>query len=182
MTDAELFSRAQTSPQIFAEAVKLLGTEEVRGNGNNPVIVGWADEIGGWVADFYSNDEIPWCGLFVGICAKRAGFPFDQRVLSARAWVHWGNPVNITNDEHPMLGDVLIFVRSGGGHVGLYAGEDETAYYVLGGNQDDEVSIARIAKSRLLAARRCKWKTKQPDEVRRVYYTTKKTKLSENEL
>lgn len=181
MTDAEIFARQQTSPRIFHEAVKMLGTKEVRGGGNNPVIVGWADEIGGWVADFYSNDEIPWCGLFVGICAKRAGFEFGQRVLSARAWVHWGNPVNVTNDEHPMLGDVLIFTRRGGGHVGLYAGEDSAAYYVLGGNQGDCVSIVRIAKNRLLAARRCKWKIKQPAEVRRVHFTDRDHGLSENE-
>ena len=53
------------------------------------------------------------------------------------------------------LGDVLVFARpKGGGHVGLYVGEDETAFHVLGGNQSDAVSITRIAKTRCIAIRR----------------------------
>jgi hypothetical protein len=43
------------------------------------------------------------------------------------------------------LGDVLAFVRNGGGHVGLYVDEDASAYHVLGGNQSDRVSITRVA-------------------------------------
>ena len=34
-----------------------------------------------------------------------------------------------------MLGDILTFKRNGGGHVGLYVGEDKDCYHVLGGNQ-----------------------------------------------
>jgi cell wall-associated NlpC family hydrolase len=68
-----------------------------------------------------------------------------------------------------MLGDVLVFKRQGGGHVGLYVGEDKDAYHVLGGNQSDSVSITRILKDRLHAARRCTWKTAQPANVRRVF-------------
>ena len=48
---------------------------------------------------------------------------------------------------------MLVFERDGGGHVGFYVGEDGTHYHVLGGNQDDAVSIAKIAKSRLVASR-----------------------------
>jgi hypothetical protein len=42
-----------------------------------------------------------------------------------------------------------VFTRSGGGHVGLYVGEDATHYHVLGGNQANLVSIMRLAKGRL---------------------------------
>jgi hypothetical protein len=48
---------------------------------------------------------------------------------------------------------VLVFQRPGGGHVGFYVGEDATAYHVLGGNQGDAVTIARIAKARCVARR-----------------------------
>ncbi len=52
---------------------------------------------------------------------------------------------------------MLVFWRgspsSWKGHVGFYWAEDETCYHVLGGNQSDRVSITRIRKSRLLAAR-----------------------------
>lgn len=150
-------------PKILTEALKLLGTREIKGEEHNPVIMSWAAEIGGWVKSFYVRDEIPWCGLFVGICALRAGFPHGQKVLSARDWLLWGDVVTV-----PALGDVLVFVRDGGGHVGLYVGEDAEAYHVLGGNQGDAVTIARLAKNRLLGARRCKWKISQPDNIRPV--------------
>ncbi len=66
-----------------------------------------------------------------------------------------------------MLGDVLIFARNGGGHVGLYAGEDDDAWHTLGGNQSDAVNIKRIAKGRLYAARRPAYRA-QPANVRRI--------------
>jgi hypothetical protein len=47
----------------------------------------------------------------------------------------------------------LVFKREGGGHVGFYLGEDASSYQVLGGNQDDAVSVARLPKTRLIASR-----------------------------
>jgi hypothetical protein len=49
---------------------------------------------------------------------------------------------------------VLVFARDGGGHVGLYIGENDHYYFVLGGNQGDAVNIRAIAKHRMIAARR----------------------------
>ena len=48
---------------------------------------------------------------------------------------------------------MLIFERGSGGHVGFAVGQDDTHFYVLGSNQSDAVTIARIAKSRLLRTR-----------------------------
>jgi hypothetical protein len=72
-----------------------------------------------------------------------------------------------------MLGDVLTFKRNGGGHVGIYVGEDQTHYHVLGGNQNNSVNVARIAKSRLTQARRTAWKIAQPANVRKVHLEPK---------
>jgi hypothetical protein len=66
-----------------------------------------------------------------------------------------------------MLGDILTFKRNAGGHVGFYVGEDATAYHVLGGNQSNQVSVSRIAKSRLYQARRPEYKS-QPLNIRKV--------------
>ena len=165
----------EDSPKILVEAIKLYGTKELVGKDHNPVILDWADEIGGWIADYYINDEIPWCGLFVGICAKRAGFAFNQKMLSASAWKTWGNGVS-----EAKLGDVLIFTRQGGGHVGLYVGEDSIAFHVLGGNQNNQVSVTRIEKTRCVAMRRCAWQVAQPSRVRRVFLSATGT-LSTNE-
>ena len=165
----------EPGPAILKEALALYGTLETPGDKNNPVILAWADEVGGWIGDWYDKDSIAWCGLFVALVAKRAGFPFDQKALSALEWARWGNKAAV-----PMLGDVLVFKRTGGGHVGLYVGEDDQCYHVLGGNQSDSVNITRIDKSRLHAARRCVWKIKQPENVRVIKLAASGT-VSENE-
>ena len=65
----------------------------------------------------------------------------------ARNWLLFGQAVQ------PITGAVLIFERSVGGHVGFAVGQDDTSFYVLGGNQSDAVTVAHVAKSRLLGAR-----------------------------
>lgn len=137
-------------PRMVAEALKLLGTLETPGAHDNPVILGWAREVG--LASVYSADAIPWCGLFVAVVAKRAGKAIPAKPLWARSWASFGR--GLGRSEAPSLGDVLVFVRDGGGHVGIYVGEDAAAFHVLGGNQADTVCITRIAKSRLLTCRR----------------------------
>lgn len=133
---------------ILREALKEYGVMEFK-NGSNPVIIKWADEIGGWIDQYYTDDSIPWCGLFMAVCAKRAGYPHGQKALSAVNWLSWGSAVT-----QPAMGDVLVFKRNGGGHVGLYVGEDTTHFHVLGGNQADSVCITRIEKTRLQGIRR----------------------------
>jgi len=145
------YIRNQPMPRIMQEALKEYGVLEYTGAKDNPKILAWADEIGGWIGDYYGRDSIPWCGLFVGVCAKRAGYPHNQKLLSAKEWKTWGD-----NADKPALGDVLVFIRPNGGHVGLYVGEDAQAYHVLGGNQGNKVSITRIQKNRLKHIRRQK--------------------------
>jgi len=53
-----------------------------------------------------------------------------------------------TKQNEAMLGGILVFLRQNGAHVDIYAGEDKDFYYMLGGNQGDQVSIVRILKSR----------------------------------
>jgi hypothetical protein len=42
---------------------------------------------------------------------------------------------------------------SSNGHVGFYAGEDETNFHILGGNQADSVSVAKVSRDRFLDSR-----------------------------
>ena len=133
----------------YAEAWRLRGVAEVGGAGNNQLILAWAADL----AIPYGADEIPWCGLFVAHCigAQLPDEPLPTAPLWARAWGKFGTAVS------PQPGAVLVFWRgardSGKGHVGFYAGEDATHYHVLGGNQSNRVSVARIDKQRLLEAR-----------------------------
>ena len=136
-------------PRMVEQAVRLIGTVETPGKANNPVIMGWADEVGQKAIGYrYTADSVAWCGLFMAVVAKRAGYSLPAGPLYALNWGAFG-----TDGFQPNLGDVLTFVRDGGGHVGLYIGEDHEAYHVLGGNQTDAVGFTRILKKRLRAVR-----------------------------
>lgn len=133
----------------FEEAKRQLGTAEKPGPASNPKILQWASARG----IPYKNDDIPWCGLFVAHCIGTT-LPLERlpnNPLGARNWHKFGSACS------PAEGAVLVFWRgakNGGlGHVGFYKGEDDAAFHVLGGNQSNRVSIARIGKDRLLGAR-----------------------------
>ena len=158
--------KKETAPKILVEAVKHIGVKEIVGKQHNPTILSWAKALK--LEKVYTNDEIPWCGLFVAYCAHACGLPVVKHPLWALNWNKYGNVAQV-----PMLGDVLTFTRNGGGHVGIYVGEDATHYHVLGGNQNNSVSVSRIAKDRLSQARRTAWKIAQPASVRVLHLAAK---------
>jgi uncharacterized protein (TIGR02594 family) len=134
----------------FEEAQRLVGVKELAGHRNNNVILDWATGTG----IPYKSDDIPWCGLFVAHCvgSTLSSEPLPTNPLGARNWRKFGAPCA------PCLGAVLVFWRVSPngfkGHVGFYAGQEGNGiFHVLGGNQADSVSVARIAKDRLLEAR-----------------------------
>lgn len=150
----------EAAPRHLLKAVELYGTTESVGPKNNPVIMGWAKELG--IEDIYKDDATPWCGLFMAVVMQRAGRQPVKDPLFALNWNIFGVKVG-----QPMLGDILTFTRKNGGHVGLYVGEDIAAYHVLGGNQGDRVSIVRIAKERLSQVRRPAYNI-QPINIRKI--------------
>ena len=162
----------EAAPRHLLKAVELYGTTETVGPKNNPVIMGWAKELG--ISDIYKEDATPWCGLFVAVIMKRAQREPVKDPLFALNWNNFGVKI-----AQPMLGDILTFTRKNGGHVGIYVGEDVAAYHVLGGNQGDKVSIVRIAKERLSQVRRPAYNI-QPANVRKIILASN-GKLSENE-
>lgn len=167
----------EPGPRLLRAALADYGVEEWDGPSNNPIIIGWAKDLG---ITQYTSDEIPWCGLAMAHWAKEAQW-FDQapaQPLWARNWATFG-----TRAEDACLGDVLVFARNGGGHVGVYVAESEDGkwFYVIGGNQGDAVSIIRIAKSRLVAARRPIWRVATPPNRRRVFVRADLTPISMNE-
>lgn len=167
--------KKEPAPKILIEALKEYGTVEVKGTASNPKILKWSHEVGSDLGIEYSDDSVPWCGLFVAACAKRAGYSPPLVSIRASSWDSWGDPV-----KDVYLGDILRFQREGGGHVGIYVGEDDVAYHVLGGNQSDSVNITRIFKDRLVTIRRSPFKLGPPKNLRRIYLSPKGT-ISRNE-
>lgn len=128
------------------EAKRLIGTKEIPGPQHNSWIAkGWA-RLG---ATWFTDDETPWCGFFVAHCLEHAGIAYPGKGAFARAlaWKDWGK------DTPAAVGAVVVFQRSGGGHVGFLVGESLANYYVLGGNQSNAVTITPIDKARKVAIR-----------------------------
>ncbi|OHV85818.1 TIGR02594 family protein [Ensifer sp. LCM 4579] len=137
-------------PVWMREARRHMGLKEIAGPKSSATIMSWAKRFGGWIVSFYTNDDIPWCGLAVGhwIAVTLPEEQLPSNPLGALNWSKFGRGLT-----EPALGAILTFKRPGGGHVGLYAGEDGTHYHVLGGNQSNSVSVTRIEKTRCQAIR-----------------------------
>lgn len=127
-----------------------IGVKEVYGGEHNPRIL----EYGRAVTDSYSEDEIPWCAYFVNWVLLMSDIQGTGSGL-ARSFLDWGYHL-----KDPRIGCVCVFRRGSStwqGHVGFYAGGDDTYVYLLGGNQSNEVSISKYRKSKLLGYR---WPTR----------------------
>lgn len=149
-TVKSLFPKATAAqlkkPQIpwFDELMRRKGLHEVK---NKAELSKFLKSDGAFLGD---PAKFPWCGDAVqtifAITLPRE--PMVTNPYWAANWDKFGIKCE------PTLGCVLRFSRpGGGGHVGLYAGEDKTHYFVLGGNQSNSISVARIAKSRLKSSR-----------------------------
>lgn len=129
-----------------------IGTKEIPGKRDNPLIVRWARTVASWVSD----DETAWCSSFVNAMAKATGRECSDS-LAARSWLDVGERVSL-RDARP--GDVVIFWRGKKngwqGHVAFfeYYNEKRELLYVLGGNQGNEVNVSGYPKARLLGIRR----------------------------
>ena len=120
-----------------------IGLHEIVGPKHNSTIVGWLKDLkSSWL-----DDETPWCGTFVGAILKQTGRYVVPNWYRAKAWVDGGKHL-----QKPAYGCVVVFSRTGGGHVGFVVGEDEKgSLMVLGGNQSNAVNIKAFPKSRVIA-------------------------------
>lgn len=135
-------------PPWMETAQNFIGVKEYRGSADNPLLLRWAQIVGGWTASYYKRDSIPWCGLFVAICLIQNSIKPSPEALRAKAWYsNWPDGKRL---KEPAFGCIIVFTRKGGGHVGFYVSEDRNYYHVLGGNQSDAVNIQKISKSRVM--------------------------------
>jgi uncharacterized protein (TIGR02594 family) len=129
------------------EAWREFGQAERLGASDNPRILALFRDAG---HASVAHDETAWCAAFCGACLERARIT-STRSLMARSYLQWGTAI-----EEPRWGAIAVFSRGtdpAEGHVGFWLGETEESVVLLGGNQGNAVSVARYAKSRLLALR-----------------------------
>jgi uncharacterized protein (TIGR02594 family) len=135
-----------SAPPWYAEALRKVGLHETS---DNVALRRYLKSDGATLGD---PSKLPWCGDFVEtvIALTRPEEPMIANPYWARNWLKFGVPVAKTS---PVLGAICVFERGSGGHVGFVAGHDKSYLHVLGGNQSNRVSIAKLAKSRLLGLR-----------------------------
>lgn len=134
-----------TEPRWLSEARRDVGVRELPGKADSPVIQRWLRDLKAW----WTDDATPWCGVAVAHWMRRAGVEPPKHWYRALAWADWGARLG-----RPALGAVVVYRRSGGGHVGLVVGTDAAGRILtLGGNQGDAVSIAPFDRQRVVAYR-----------------------------
>lgn len=164
-------------PKLVVAGLSYLGLKEFPGKESNPVIMQMAKELG--VDKIYTNDDISWCALFICYLCKITGKPMPYKsyeILRAASFATWGNPVE-RGDER--LGDIAVFKRPGGNHVGIVIAITRTTVVVLGGNQSNAVTITEISQQRMTACRRY-YSITTPESAKQ-YVVTTTGKLSINE-
>lgn len=154
-------------PKHMQIAFSLIGVKEIVGKTHSKTILGWAKDLG--IDKIYTNDELAWCGLFFAHVMNQAGRrvdlstkdPYDY--LRALKYVSMPNVETVPKGEEK-FGDILIFKRPEGGHIGFYSSETENTFSVLGGNQGNSVSLTNIHKNRLFAALRPNYISYKPSK------------------
>lgn len=152
-----------SEPIWLVSARNDIGLSEVRGSKHNPAILRY------WTAIRapFTDDETPWCAAFVGAKLEQNGIK-STRSAAARSYANYG-----TNLKKPILGCIVVFSRTGGGHVGFFVGwTKDGRILILGGNQGDTVKIAAFPTSRIIAYR---WPPGQP-------LTSSKGSVSEDDV
>ena len=163
----------EPAPKFHLEAIRHYGIMEIPGPKHDPEIMKWGKELG--VSNVNRTDEVPWCGLFPGICIKRSNpaYPIPRHVYRAKAWLNWGREVKI-GEEPAMWYDILIFDRAGGGHLCWNWGQAggtllrPKKYLGYGGNQSNMVKASWFPGNKLAGIRRCEWLIGQPENIRTI--------------
>lgn len=150
---------------VYKIAENYIGLQEWPGARHNPQILGFFEDSGhSWVQD----DETPWCAAFVGAVLAEAG-EIGTGALNARSYNDWGVAVD---EDDIQTGDVVVLWRespsSWKGHVAFAASgiKEDGTIDLLGGNQDNAVTVQAYPADRILSVRRAKKKRQSVAQTR----------------
>lgn len=137
----------------YSRAERYAGVTELSGSADHPLIRWWLMLCG---FKHSVHDEVPWCSAFVNGIAWDLRLPRSNSAL-ARSWLEVGRGVSLLEARQGF--DVVVLRRGTSnvtGHVGFFAGADapHNSIELLGGNQDNRVSVKAYALSDVLGIRR----------------------------
>jgi uncharacterized protein (TIGR02594 family) len=165
----QFLDKIGTLPKLVNAGLLFLGIKEIPGKQSNEDILKMAEVLG--IEKIYTQDSIAWCGLFMAYLLHITGKPQPYKqyeILRAASFASWGNPVSLKDVQ---LGDIAVFRREGGGHVGLVLAVSKNidggigTLHILGGNQGDKVSIAEFPINRVTHVRRY-YATQAPESAK----------------
>ena len=121
-----------------------LGVREAPGKTNNPTIIQYGREAG---IDWFADDSIAWCAVFVNAMLVRTGYPSTKSAL-ARSFIEYGTPLS-----KPVPGAIVVFPRGSNplyGHVGIVESVGNGTVTLINGNISDEVRRSTFRTSTIL--------------------------------
>jgi len=134
----------------FQIAQTYIGTKELPNEKDNHLILAMIESCN--PIDAPLHDEIPWCAAFMNFILKHANLPHTNS-LAARSNLNIGSVVPSINEA--LVGnDIVVLKRTGGHHVGFFAGLEEDGVWILGGNQSNQVSLQKFRITDVLGVRR----------------------------
>ena len=134
-------------PAWLEHAWREAGVREKPGPASNDRILQLFRDVGHQTV---TSDEVAWCAAFVGACLERSGLQ-STRSLLARSYLDWGEPL-----KQARFGAIAVLSRGsdpGHGHVGFVIGATTDKIFLLGGNQQNAVSVQSFETGRLLGMR-----------------------------
>lgn len=140
---------------LIQVALSVYGLKETPGKADNPIIIQMAKDAG--FEHDYLHDDIAWCSMFANWVAFKAGYERSKK-LNARSWLDVGEPIE---EKDLQTGDAVILWRDAPagpfGHISFYINHlSENWLNLLGGNQNNMISIGAFDKHRVLGYRRLK--------------------------
>lgn len=158
-----------SEPVWLVTARNDIGNPESLGPNDSPLIRRMLGKLNGlWLRGQ------PWCGSFMAYVMQQCGIEYPKDYYRAKAWATWGS------DCGPIVGAVVVFERTGGGHIGILAGVDTLGnLLVIGGNQGDAVSVRAFDPGRVLAYR---WPPGKTFEIAALPVASTFGPISKNEV
>lgn len=146
----DMFFYSNHVPEHVVHAISFLGLHESKDRDQLKNIVG-VDPV-----------HTEWCAAFINAVLEQQNIVGSASVsrnpLMARSFLKWGDSVVI-----PQIGDIVVFERGNNswqGHVAIYLDtverNNKTYHKILGGNQDDSVTISYYPADQLISIRRIK--------------------------
>lgn len=141
-----------TAAPWLLSAASALGTSEAAGPADNPDVLAMHSAVDGSALP----DAVPWCSSFVVWALARSGLSVPAGVTRrARSWLRAAelDTLELERAPHGAIAVLRRGTSSWQGHVGFLVGRTRSLLLLLGGNQQDQVTVEPYASGDLLGLR-----------------------------